>query len=493
MAKNPPVSIIIQDIAGKQTEIVNVPVESLSIDDIIGQTVGSAKFRVYDKHANMDIQELSEVSIYRLDTECPTNPPEKIFGGIISKITKNIEGLSVWWDIQCQDYTVLLDSILTHASFPAGYYTNPHGTTSDPNYGGDQGVIWHIFTRSAITVDGQGPSGILAIPPYVGRAFSDMGPLVFNYTTLREAMQTISGFTGWQYHVDYDKKLWYYLRTNTPAPYVLSDSGKADTIPYRSLKYEIDATQVRNLYVMFGAKLFSNVQTYYLGADGISTIYTLTARDGSIGRTVNFVAPPGQDRITVEVNDGTGAAPIWRPLKVGAEATDRMSDNDVLHNSTQQFLSFKVAPPHIDFVRDAYGNITSYGAIRIQACFMIGAGVADIDNASVARYGRTFARRLSAGDTNSAIALHWKLNNLKAQFAMPMERITIKIDDLDFPVSKPGIPSRRFAPGQWVQIENSVMGLNRNLLIYRMGTRLLGGTHFEYELELRSWISESAA
>jgi len=431
---------------------------SLSIDNILGQTVDTAKLTFFDRDANLEIPELADIIITRTDNG------QRIFGGLTSVVEGTTAGLSRRWEVQCQDYTVLLDAGLVHCSYPSGW-------TYD-GMSGDKAIIAHLFEKVGVTLLGLGPSEIEA-RTFVGQAFSDfMSAIFFNYSSYREALQTIAGYTGWNYYVDYYRRLHYYYREDYPAPYRLSSTPGPGNVVYRKLRWRRDGTAVRNLYVMFGARLFSSPQHYYLPGDGVKTHYTLGIED--IGRNINLVAPPGEGNIIVEVNAGTDSVPIWVPQKVGNESTDSLDTCDCLHNSMHQILRFKVPPP----------NLTA--AVYVRAVHLIGAGQADADDNSIVKYKRTFARRLSAGDTNSAIAINWKLNTYKEQFAFALEKVTLTVDDISYPGPD------RFGIGQWVELENPVLGINRSYLIHRVTTRLIGGTHMEYDLELRNWFTDQA-
>ena len=438
---------------------------SVSIDNILGQTIDTAKITVFDRDANIEIPEAVDVIITRTDTG------QRIFGGLSSVVEGSTAGLSRRWDVQCQDYTVLLDTGLVHCSYQSGF-------TYD-GLSGDRAIIAHLFEMAGVNLMGSGASEIEA-RTYVGQAFidTDMGSMFFNYNTYREAIQTIASYAGWNYHVDYYKHLHYYYRDNTPAPYRLSSTPGPGNITYRKIRWRRDGTAIRNLFIMFGARLFSSEQHYYLKGDRYflddegNACYTLGIED--IGRNVSLVAPPGKDHILVDVNMGTDQNPNWVPQSVGIEGFDNLDAVDCLHNSLHQVLIFKVPPPNLN------------NAIFIRAVYLIGAGQADAEDGSIAKYGRTFARRLSAGDTNSAIAIGWKLNSYKEQFAYAMEKITLTIDDTEFPGTD------RFEAGQWVQLDNGTLGLNRSYLIHRVTTRILGGSHLEYELELRSWVTDVA-
>lgn len=454
-----PISVTIDGVA-----ITDLEESSFRIDSILGQTIDTAKMKIYDKNANIPMPEQADVVITRTDTGA------RIFGGLSSIPIGRAEGASRWWDLSCQDYTVLLDTNVVHNSFPSGF-------TYD-GLSGDQAIIAHLFELDVVTLGAAWnlTDNLFEIEArtHVGQALSGMAAMYFNYVTLREAMTTIANYTGWNFHVDYNKHLHYYYREDVPAPYGLSSSPNGvTTIGYKGLTWKRDGTSIRNLFLMFGANLFSSEQTYILASNGSKTTLTLGIAD--IGRNVLLQPPPGESNILVDKNTGTDGTPVWTALTVGTDGFDLLTEKDCLFNATQQTLQFAVAPP----------NLTN--SVRIRAVFILGAGQMDADNDSISKYKRTFARRLTASDANSATAMAAKLSNYKQQFSFGLETSTLKVDSTDFPGTD------RFEVGQWVPLYNAVLGINKSYLIHRVSTFIRGGTLLGYELELRNWYTQTAA
>ena len=430
---------------------------SLNIDNILGQTIDTAKLTIYDRDANMNIPELADVIITH------TGTGKRLFGGLSSVVEGTTAGLARKWDVQCQDYTMLLDAGLVHNSYRIAF-------TYD-GMSGDKAIIAHLFEKAGVTLLGQGPSEIEA-RQYVGQAFDEMGALYFSYNTYREAIQTIAGYTGWNYHVDYHKHLHYYFRDNNPAPYCLSSTPGPGNVCYRKLRWRRDGTAVRNHYMMFGANLYSDTLPYYLPSDGIRTTLTLGIEDIGVNRML--CAPPGEKHIIVSINTGTDLNPYWERIEVDNAVSGNLDRVDCIFNPVEKTLVFNDPPP----------NLTA--AVLVEAVHTWQAGQGDAHNESIAKYGRTLSRRLTAGDINSAYALNKKLHNYKEQFAFALEKVTLTVDDISYPGPE------RFEAGQWVILNNNVLNLDRYYLIHRVSTHLIGGEYLEYELELRSWVSDNS-
>lgn len=431
---------------------------SFSIETVIGATVDTAKLRIYDKAANLAIQE--EVDVIIQDSAS-----NRIFGGLSSMVDGWVEGRSRWWDVSCQDYTILLDTTIVLASYPAGY-------TYD-GLSGDQAIIANLFEQAVVGLTGGSSASEIEARTYVGQALSGTAAMTFNYVTLREAMATICGYTGWNYYVDYEKHLHYYFREDVAAPYNLSSSPNGSTtLGYRNLKWKRDGTSIRNFYLMFGVNLFSDAQTYIFPGDGSKTVFLLGITE--LERNVILAGPEGYQTIRVYTNTGTDGTPIWTEATVGLEGADAAGSKDCLHNPAQQVLTFTTAPPNLA------------NSVKVIGRYLFNAAQANTDNNSINKYGRAFARRLVAADTNSAAALNNKLISYRTQFAFALNKCTLKVDEATFPGTS------RFQVGQWVNLYNEILGINKGFLISRITTNVIGGSYKDYNLELRDWFTDQA-
>ena len=443
--------------------ITTVDQASFRIESILGQTVDTAQLQIFDKNANIAIPEQVDVIITRTDTG------ERIFGGLSSIVDGWTQGVSRWWQVQCQDYTILLDTTLVFNSYPSGF-------TYDGLIG-DKAVIAHLFEKSIVgATGGTGPASEIEARTYVQQGLSSMAAIYFYYTSLREALNTIANYSGWNFYIDYNKHLHYYFRESIAAPFALSSSpDNVTSIGYRNLKWRRDGTSVRNMYVQFGTSLFSSTQTFIIPSDGAKTHLTIGIAD--IGRNVVLAAIPAEKYIEVYKNTGTDIAPVWTALTVGIDGVDSLASVDVLHNAIHQTLDFAVAPP----------NLTN--SVKVMGVYQINAGQQDVDGGSIAKYGRAFAKRLVASDANSAAALAGKLATYKKEFAYAIQKITLQVDDGAFPVGN----TLRFKVGQWVYFTNAVLGItNKGYLIHRVTTTILGGELKSYELELRNYFTDTA-
>ena len=78
--------------------------DNFKIHAVMGQTIPTLEGTIYDPNANLLVPaEGSDVIVTRGDTGA------RVFGGLLSMVTGRSEGVSRYWDIQCQGYAILLD------------------------------------------------------------------------------------------------------------------------------------------------------------------------------------------------------------------------------------------------------------------------------------------------------------------------------------------------------------------------------------------------
>lgn len=445
----------------------NVEEDSVSIESILGQTIDTARLVLFDKDRSLNIPEGVDIVITRSDTGA------RVFGGLTSTIKGSIEGgIQRKWQVDCQDYTALLQSIYFFASYVNGF-------TFD-GLSGDKAIIANLFEKTVIGASGAtGAASEIEARTYVQQALSSMGgPLLFNYVSALEAMRTICQATGYNYYVDQNLKLHYYFRESNAAPFGLSDSpdGSA-TLMYRKPIWTRDATSLINNYVVFGPQNITSPQAYILPSDGVRTVVALLPSSTSVPALPNYplVAPPGQTVITVEVNTGSDVSPVWTARTVGISAIDTIPPKQVLHDSIGRNLTFATAPP----------NLTN--AIRVTGSYLLQTGAAGSLAQSITKYGRIFTRRFVASDSVSVAGLTQKLANYKTEYGNALDVVTLSIDDDVFP------GTARFETGQMVPFRNDILGINKSFLIHRITTKILGGPNLTYDLELRDWFTDNLA
>ena len=219
--------------------------------------------------------------------------------------------------------------------------------------------------------------------------------------------------------------------------------------------------------------------------------------DGSWGEVTNVtrtrVSAGMREGVTNVWNVGDRAAvPTWRELGVSNDVLLGRTSTDVFHDTVGKTLTFNtVTPPVSDY------------SIRLRFAHSFVGGQVSVDELSREKYGRIFARRVVASDVNSALGIVQKLEHLKEQYSYALEVVSVTLDDelhreddaVQFAsyigdLTRDAPNFRRFKAGDWVQFTNNVLGVQKELLIHRVTTRVLSGRMLEYEVEMRDWETD---
>ena len=429
---------------------------SLRIENILGKTIDTCTFVVVDNQRTIDIKPMSDIRIQR--------GGKTIYGGLVTLLSQKTQGAGRVWTVQCQDYTILLNTSFLFVSFIANY-----------TYGALQGDKARIAFAFENTTWGtlQGNPEIDA-RTYVDAAnaspFAHGGMTMENFDTvsLADFMNTMCSYTNFSYFVDYEKNLHYYKRSTATTPYTLTDKalvqpGLSNVIAYRDLKANTDATSLANQYLLFGTNIKSSTQTYTVS--GLSAATEIKLGIEQIGQNIAMAAPPGKKHIVITINGTTLA-----DNEVGVYGIDTAGgDIKALHDVSGQKLYFATA-------------VT--GSVTIQYTYSYDYGQYYMDDGSVNAYGRKFCNVLTSPSGNTVAAINHKLQTYKDQFAEPLITLTLTVDSLD-------AGADAIDTGTWITVKNSVLGIDRSFCIYRISTRVIGGDTLEYEMELRSWYTEN--
>ena len=461
------------------TSYTAVKEDSMVINSVLGKTINTMQLTLYDKNCTLTVpKEGVDVIVTRTDTG------ERIFGGLASNIIGHVEGVSRYWDIQCQSYTVLLDRILFYYYYPPCFtYTN----LAAQALVGDVAILGHMFEKSVVGMYGQATtaSEIAVSPTYVQQGSPSLVALNVNYMYAREAIELLANYVGFNYYVDYNKNLHYYYKETNLPPFCLSSASAQlpdsagnllDPIEYNGMIWQRDATRIINNYLVFGTSVSSDTKTSTIANNGVKTTLSMAFN----GTASPILPPPGKAQVEVYVNSGSDVSPTWVTQTVGTMYIDDAGSYNVLADYTNLVLNFAVAPPNLTL------------AVKVNYLYQFQGGMPDSAQDSITQYGRLFSTRMTAADANSAAAMQSNINHLKTQFKGALEKVTCKVDDSAFPAGN----TNRFKIGQWVPFYNHILGtptsatLLKNYQVYSMKTRCLGGSVLSYELELRNWMLE---
>lgn len=162
---------------------------------------------------------------------------------------------------------------------------------------------------------------------YVNRAGYNIASIKFNYEQPTKCIEALAARIGWNWYVDADKKVHFFLAENTVAPFPIDETTGG--LEWNSLDVDINLQNMKNsVFVIGGIQdvvyTQANEVDVYVG-DGIQITYPL--RYAYKGETM-FVLVDG-------VNQSIGIAnQVTNPLAYNC-----------IYDSSNKVITFNVAPP----------------------------------------------------------------------------------------------------------------------------------------------------
>lgn len=225
---------------------------------------------------------------------------EKIFGGVITKITQRADSYGiVEFVIECCDYTRFLDRRLVADTYS--------GMTVNAIIASIASTYLDGFTTDnvscSLTLD------------YVG----------FNYISVSKAFSELAELTKHDWYIDYNKDIHFFAKDSRNAPFNLEDD--TNTYILESLQLKQDNSQLRNVIYVRGGEYLADTFTTEIKCDGTKTIYEIPYKYQGLSVTTS-----------AEGGAGTG-----RPLTVGLDDIDSADLYDVLWNYQEKIVKFRDA------------------------------------------------------------------------------------------------------------------------------------------------------
>jgi len=230
-----------------------VEFSSFKISDYITQRINICKFKLITPNTY-----IPEVGLEVLVIEGST----KLFGGYItSREVKRINDNRVEYNITCQDYTLLLyhrRAVETYENKTCYYIINDLVTKYCSGYGLD---VTNVETGA--TLD----------------------RIQFNYMYIGDCIKKICKYTGYDWYVDYDKKIYFFDAISNAAAFDITDSSAVS-----DLKVKRDLSKVRNRIFVRGGSYLSDSYTQYETGDGTLKSFNLNYKPHDITCTVDGVS-----------------------------------------------------------------------------------------------------------------------------------------------------------------------------------------------------------
>jgi len=223
---------------------------------------------------------------------------DKIFGGIIVKVQETIEGKLLNYDVQCIDYTYLLDRKLVFDTY-------------DDHLVED--IVAHIIADYAPTFTGN----------HVEATGITLEYILFNYKKPSDCLKELAELIGYDYYIDYNKDIHFFSKAvGETTPFDLTDTN--GNYVFNSLEIVDDTKQLKNIVYVRGGEYVGDSRTDKVGAgDNVTKIFKL----------------PYRYDVMPTVTVGGGA-----PLNVGVDFLDDPATHDCLWNYQEKVLRFATAP-----------------------------------------------------------------------------------------------------------------------------------------------------
>jgi len=220
---------------------------------------GTDKTQYIDARSLSIVDELNSVNTASFDFICNnvTVAPEageevlieegstKLFAGRIISIEENFLPPNLLkYSVECVDYSRDLNKKLVNES-----YIN--------TLAGD--IIKDIINKYT--------SGFTYVNVADGPTITKIS---FDYIQVSEALDKIAETCGYQWYVDYDKDIHFFLKTTYPASFQLDD----DQAYYRDLVINVDVSQLRNRVYVKSSKYETQDFTELFVGDGVTTEWT---------------------------------------------------------------------------------------------------------------------------------------------------------------------------------------------------------------------------
>jgi hypothetical protein len=219
----------------------------------------------------------------------------RIFGGVITSVEARPTAYSnIEYAIKCSDYARIMDAHLV-----AETYEN--------------------MTVNAIIAD------LVAtwFPAGVFTTVNVNAPVVvkyvqFNYLPGTEVMNRLAELTGYDWYVDYNKDIHFFLPAASTAPVTVQDDN--GTYDYNSLVIRDDNTQLRNTIIVRGGEYLGTQFTAQILANGTDPVYPLPYRYDDFSCTV------------------TG-----QRMTIGLDNIDDPNTHDVMYNYQEKIIKFRTS------------------------------------------------------------------------------------------------------------------------------------------------------
>lgn len=260
---------------------------------------------------NVTPQNISNVPVLNDQIDVWVNGQYHYFGGTVTTIETVVQGgVTMQLQITATDWSFKLNKLLV-----AKNYANmdPHDIVVD---------ILNSYT------DGTYGQGYIQYGNFLIPSFK------VNYQPVTKAIQALATLIGWDWNVDSEKNLHFFLAESNPAPFNLDDvSGNLE---WRSIDLTQDLTNMKNSVFVIGS-------TYPYTFTPSSTPDVFLANGTQVTFPLSYPyllsVSEDSDEVAMAVTlDGVGQT-------IGSALSDDPADFQVMYSDTGRWITFNSVPP----------------------------------------------------------------------------------------------------------------------------------------------------
>jgi hypothetical protein len=260
-----------------------ITLSDLSITQNLTNSVDTAEFSIIKNSLTLVPDFGDDIVIY--------DGTQKIFAGIVSKVTTSIDGMAENLDIKCVDYTEEIDHILVAKTYTAQKVKD---------------IIADMVASFAPGFTTNNVSSDFIIDK-----------IVFNQLPISNCLKRLATIVNYSWYIDENKDVHFFDKYANQAPYDLTDTAGKHI--YDSLQRSADGSQIANRIKVRGGE--------YDGGLFSDTI-TVSGND-----SLSFKLPYKFSNLTIKVNGVS--------KNVGIDNIDNFTTDDVLYNYEMFMIRFQ--------------------------------------------------------------------------------------------------------------------------------------------------------
>lgn len=228
---------------------------------------------------------------------------DHIFGGSVTETELTVDGgFKLRKTIHCTDWSYLLDGRLVHKNYAQ---MDPADIVAD--------LVANFATGKGITTN------------HVQRGNFLVTSIKFNYEPFTKCLEKLAKMIGWEWYVDPDKDIHFFLIEGTAAPFAIDDDG--GNLEWQTLDIGLNLQNMKNSVFVIGGnykKNFTSATTLDVyQTDGIRSTFALAYNydSSNLHVTLNGVAQT-----------------------IGIDQQDNPSGFQVMFNDRGRFIYFNSVP-----------------------------------------------------------------------------------------------------------------------------------------------------